>query len=186
RAAAGARVAPPQARHRRRRQAPLRRSVSRRARRHHSEAAPVSHTLVTIICPVAQDNVDRARALIEALGNPAVERAHTAFEAVADEPGDLAIHFASLTVFPATDGGGHLLFEFSGDGPRDSLIAALAKHLGPLVDEAYALAADRGTMPLAGYWTSHIVEVGQGFFDNAGVVFAGTPGLSVRRIRLEL
>src|SRR6185295_3027802 len=44
----------------------------------------------------------------------------------------------------------------------------------------------RGTTPLAGYWTSHIVEVGQRFFDNAGVVFAGTPGLSVRRIRLEL
>jgi deferrochelatase/peroxidase EfeB len=146
----------------------------------------VSHTLVTIICPVAQDNVERARALIEALGNPAVERVHTAFEAVAHEPGDLAIHFASLTVFPATAGGGHLLFEFSADGPRDSLIAALATHLGPLVQDAYALAADRGSAPLAGYWTSHIVEVGQGFFDNAGVVFAGTPGLSVRRIRQEL
>jgi deferrochelatase/peroxidase EfeB len=146
----------------------------------------VSHTLVTIICPVAQEHVDRARGLIEALGNPASERAHAAFEAVANEPGDLAIHFASLTVFPATGGGGHLLFEFSADGPRDRLIAALAKHLGPLVQDAYALAADRGRATLADYWTSHVVEVGQGFFDNAGVVFAGTPGLSVRRIRQEL
>jgi deferrochelatase/peroxidase EfeB len=145
----------------------------------------VSHTLVTIICPVGQDHVEPARDLIEALGNPAGERVHTAFEAIADEPGDLAIHFASLTVFPATGGGGHLLFEFSADGPRDPLIAALAKHIGPLVEEAYALAADRGGAPLAAYWTSHIVEVGQGFFDNAGVAFAGTPGLSVRRIRQE-
>jgi hypothetical protein len=145
----------------------------------------VSHTLVTIICPVAQDNVERARDVIEALGNPAVEPVRIAFESVASEPGDLGIHFASLTVFPATDGGGHLLFEFSADGARASLIAALAKHLGPLVHDAYALAADRGTAPLADYWTSHIVEVGQGFFDNAGVVFAGTPGLSVRRIRQE-
>jgi hypothetical protein len=146
----------------------------------------VSHTLVTIICPVAQHNVERARDLVEGLGNPAVERVHAAFEAVADGPGDLAIHFASLTVFPATAGGGHLLFEFSADGPRDPLIAALATHLDPLVREAYALAVDRGSTPLAEYWTSHIVEVGQGFFDDAGVVFAGTPGLSVRRIRQEL
>ncbi len=145
----------------------------------------MSYTLVTIICPVAQSNVDRARALVEGLGNPVIERVQAAFEAVAGEPGDLAVHFASLTVFPATGGGGHLLFEFSADGPRDSLIAALAKHLGPLVDEAYALAADRGGAPLATYWTSHMVEVGQGFLDNAGVVFAGTPGLSVGRIRQE-
>ena len=89
-------------------------------------------------------------------------------------------------MFPATEGGGHLLFEFSADGARAPLIAALAKHLGPLVHDAYALAADRGTAPLADYWTSHIVEVGQGFFDNSGVLFAGTPGLSVRRIRQEV
>jgi deferrochelatase/peroxidase EfeB len=146
----------------------------------------VSHTLVTIICPVAQNNVERARELIEGLGNPAIERVHAAFEAVAGEGGDLAIHFASLTVFPATGGGGHLLFEFSADGPRDRLIAALATQLDPLVHEAYALAADRGSTSLSDYWTSHVVEVGQGFFDNAGVVFAGTPGLSVRRIRQEL
>jgi len=146
----------------------------------------MSHTLVTIICPVAQANVERARDLIEALGNPAAQRVHAAFEAVASEPGDLAIHFSSLTVFPATAGGGHLLFEFSADGARDTLIAALAKHLGPLVQDAYSLAADRGSAPLADYWKSHIVEVGQGFFDNSGVVFAGTPGLSVRRIRQEL
>jgi len=146
----------------------------------------VNHTLVTIICPVAADDVERARGLIGALGNPAIEQTNAAFEAVANEPGDLAIHFASLTVFPASDGGGHLLFEFSADGPRDALIAALAKHLGPLVGDAYSLAADRGNAPLADYWKAHIVEVGQGFFDNAGVAFAGTPGLSVRRIRQEL
>ena len=145
----------------------------------------MSHTLVTIICPVAQDHVERARGLIEVLGNPATEQVHAVFEAVAAEPDGLAIHFASLTVFPATGGGGHLLFEFSADGPRDSLITALAKHLGPLVRDAYALATDRGSTPLASYWTSHIVEVGHGFFDNSGVVFAGTPGLSVRRIRQE-
>ena len=145
----------------------------------------MSHTLVTIICPLGQDHVERARDLIAALGNPAVEPVQLAFEAIADEPGDLAVHFASVTVFPATGGGGHLLFEFSADRPRDALLAAVEKYLGPLVDEAFALAADRGGAALAAYWTAHVVEVGQGFFDNAGVVFAGTPGLSVRRIRQE-
>ena len=145
----------------------------------------MSHTLVTINCHVAPEHVDRARRLVEALGNPASEPVRAALDAVAAEPGDLGIHFASMTVFPATAGGGHLLFEFSADGARDALIDALAKHLGPLVGDVYALAADRGTAPLASYWAAHIVEVGQGYFDNAGILFAGTPGLSVRRIRQE-
>jgi deferrochelatase/peroxidase EfeB len=145
----------------------------------------VSHTLVTIICPVAPDHVERARDLIERLGNPASGAVRSAFEAVSNEAGQLGVHFASLTVFPASAGGGHLLFEFSADGARETLIQALAKHLGPLVSDAYALAADHGSAPLADYWTSHIVDVGQGYFDNAGIVFAGTPGLSVDRIRRE-
>jgi hypothetical protein len=145
----------------------------------------VSFTLATIVCPVTPENFNRARDLIEGLGNPASEPVQAAFEAIADETRDLAIHFASLTVFPASAGGGHLLLEFSADGPRNLLITALATHLGPFVQDAYALAADRSTSTLADYWTSHIVEVGQGLFDNAGVVFAGTPGLSVRRIRQE-
>jgi len=145
----------------------------------------LSHTLVTIICRIPQKHVIDARGIVDALGNPASSAATRAFEAVAAEPGGLAIHFSSLTVFDATAGGGHLLFEFSGDGSQDALIRALAMHLGPLVEPAYALAVDRGREPLARYWTSHVVHVGQGFFDNPGIVFAGAPGLSVKRIRDE-
>jgi hypothetical protein len=47
------------------------------------------------------------------------------------------------------------------------------------------MAADRGSVPLDSYWASHVVKAGQGFFDNPGVLFAGTPGLSVKRIRAE-
>jgi deferrochelatase/peroxidase EfeB len=145
----------------------------------------LSHALITIICSVPQDRVDDARRLIEALGNPASEPVRQALEAVAKEPGDLAVHFSSLTVFPATAGGGHLLLEFSGDGTREALIRALATHLGPLVEPAFALAGDRGNASLSDYWTSHVVSAGQGFFDNAGILFAGAPGLSVKRIRAE-
>lgn len=145
----------------------------------------MSHALVTIICPIPEEHVVEARRIIDALGNPASLAVGRAFEAVATEPGDLAIHFSSLTVFGATAGGGHLLFEFSGDGNQDALIRALAMHLGPLVEPAYTLAADRGRESLARYWTSHVVDVGQGFFDNPGLVFAGAPGLSVKRVRAE-
>ncbi len=143
----------------------------------------MSHALVTIICTIPQEHVVEARRIINALDNPASPAVKRAFERVAaEEPGDLAIHFSSLTVFPASAGGGHLLFEFSGDGSQDALIRALATHLVPLVKPAYALAADRGRESLAHYWTSHVVNIGQGFFDNPGLVFAGAPGLSVKRI----
>src|SRR5262249_48637546 len=134
---------------------------------------------------IPQEHVDTARALVEALGNPASPAVHAAFEAVGTEPGALGIHFSSLTVFPATGGGGHLVFEFSGDGPQDALIVALAKHLGPHVAPAFDLPADRGSEPLDRYWSSHLAPVGAGFFSNPGVLFAGTPGLSVVRIRRE-
>ncbi len=145
----------------------------------------LSHALVTIISHVPKERVDEARRLIEALGNPASPAVSQAFEAVAGRTGDLAIHFASLNVFPATSGGGHLVFEFSGDGDEPSLIRSLATQLGPHVGPAYDLAADRGSAPLADYWASHVVKIGQGFLDNAGVVFAGAPGHTVKRIRAE-
>lgn len=149
------------------------------------EASVVSHALVTIISTIPQERVDEARRLVEALGNPASGAVHAAFESLAAEPGELAVHFASITVFPATGGGGHLVFEFSADGTEDALIRVLAERLGPYVGPAFDMAVDRGTSQLHRYWASHTVKVGHGFFDNPGVLFAGTPGLSVRRIRAE-
>ena len=145
----------------------------------------LSHALVTIISHVPKERVDEARRLIEALGNPASPAVSQAFEAVAGRTGDLAIHFASLNVFSATSGGGHLVFEFSGDGDEQSLIRSLAAQLGPHVGPRVDLAADRGSAPLADYWASRVVKIGQGFLDNAGVVFAGAPGHTVKRIRAE-
>ncbi|HET9193185.1 MAG TPA: hypothetical protein VFO21_09910 [Vicinamibacterales bacterium] len=145
----------------------------------------MSHTLVTIISKVSPEHFERARDAAESLGNPASMRVMAAFEAVAEEPGNLGVHFSSMTVFPATGGGGHLVFEFSADGDKNALIVALAKHLGPHVDDLFAMASDRGTGSLAAYWKSHEVTVGQRILDNPGVLFAGTPGLSVARIRNE-
>ena len=73
----------------------------------------MSHALVTIIAKIPPEEFDQARASVEALGNPASEPVRLAFEAISREPGDLAVHFSSITVFPATAGGGHLVLEFS-------------------------------------------------------------------------
>ena len=145
----------------------------------------MSHALVTIISSIPEERVDAARRLVDALGNPASAPVQAAFEAVGAEAGDLGIHFSSATLFPATAGGGHLVFEFSGDGNEDALIRSLARHIGPHIGPAFDMAADRGSEPLDRYWASHLVPAGQGFFDNPGVLFAGTPGLSVTRIRAE-
>ena len=145
----------------------------------------MSQSLVTIISKVLPENFERARDLAESLGNPASPSIVTAFEAIAQQPGGLEVHFSSINVFPASSGGGHLVFEFSAEGDRDALISALGTNLDPHVGALFALAADRGRDPLDAYWRSHVAPVGQGFFANPGVVFSGTPGLSVARIRAE-
>ena len=145
----------------------------------------MSHALVTIISRIPEERVDAARRLVDALGNPASAPVQAAFEAVGAENGELGIHFSSATLFPATAGGGHLVFEFSGDGNDEALIRSLAIHVGPYIGPAFDMAADRGSEPLDRYWASHRVTAGQRFFDNPGVLFAGTPGLSVTRIRAE-
>jgi deferrochelatase/peroxidase EfeB len=140
--------------------------------------------LVTVICKVPPERFEAARDMAESFGNPASPAVRAAFEAVGATD-DLAIHFASITVFPATGGGGHLVFEFSGDGTQEALLSALAKHLEPHVTKLFAMATDRGSGSLERYWAAHLVAVGQGVFDNPGVLFAGTPGLGVVRIRKE-
>jgi deferrochelatase/peroxidase EfeB len=145
----------------------------------------VSHALLTIIAPVNPEHVEPARALIEALGNPATAEVAAAIEGLLADTRGLSIHFSSLNVFDASAGGGHLVFELSADGEAGALLSALAERLGGRLSPIFALARDRGDAPLDAYWKAHLVTVGQGFFDNPGVVFAGTPGQSVPRIRQE-
>jgi deferrochelatase/peroxidase EfeB len=146
----------------------------------------VNHALVTIISSVPHQHVEHVRGLIDALGNPATPTVRAKLEALAnDNNGSLAIHFASLIVFPAADGTGHLVLEFSGDGNEKELLQALAQQLGDELGPIFAHARDRGSRQLHDYWQSHSVPVGHGYFDNPGLVFAGTPGLSVRRIKQE-
>lgn len=146
----------------------------------------MSTALVTIICPLADANIEKARAAIDALGNPATDSMRAQLKALREETnGRLAIHFASMTVLPATGGGGYLVFEFSGDGRPDELIRELARRFHEQFQAIFAQTKDRGARALDAYLSAHRVSVGHGYFDNPGLLFGGTPGLSVVRILKE-
>jgi deferrochelatase/peroxidase EfeB len=138
----------------------------------------VSHAFVTVIAAIPADRIAETRALIESAAMTGPLNA-----ALTDMQ---TIHFASLNVFEASDGvHGHLVFEFSGDGAVDDLLEKIDQRLSQKLDSVFANAIDRGSRPLLAYWKSHVVPVGQSWFDNPGVNFTGTPGFSVKRIHRE-
>jgi deferrochelatase/peroxidase EfeB len=141
----------------------------------------MSHAFVTVIAPVRTSDIAEIRQAIEKLKNPANPEMAAALDAMA------CIHFASLNVYTASSGnGGHLVLEFSGDGVQDDLLARLAASAGQWFRPVFEMAdgfPEGGD--LAGYWRSKTVTVGQGYFSHPGLVFTGTPGMSVKRIRNE-
>jgi deferrochelatase/peroxidase EfeB len=142
----------------------------------------MSHSFTTIISFVPIAEVSSIRAAIETLGNPA----GPTYRAALDRIG--CVHFASLNVFEASRGDrGVLVFELSSDGTRDEALKSLAgdTDLGPALATIFAKATDRGSAPLEKFWRLHAVEVSQTPWANPGLVFSGTPGLSVERIRRE-
>ena len=141
----------------------------------------MSHAFVTIIAPVRSADIPKIREKIGALQNPARPDIASALDTLG------LVHFASLNVFTASSGhGGHLVLEFSGDGAQDMLLAQLANSIGEWLAPVFAMAEDFSPSPgLAAYWRSKTVIMGQGYFSSAGLVFTGTPGMSVLRIRSE-
>ena len=145
----------------------------------------MSHAFVNIIAPVALKDVAALRAQIGAmLDNPANEGARAGFCVMDGESG---IHFASMHALTGSDAKrGHLLLEFTADGYGDAAIARLAAALTEPLTSLFAQALDwRENNDLADYLCRHRVVTGHGLFDEAGLDFAGTPGLSVGRIRRE-
>ncbi|MDP3898265.1 MAG: Dyp-type peroxidase [Mesorhizobium sp.] len=146
------------------------------------------HALITVICPVkAGVSLASLKKKVEALGNPAVAAMRGALDAAG------IVHFASLAV-PETgkvdeatgQETGMLVLELSGDGATDEVIAAFAHHaepiLRPVFEEACALPPGA---KLREFLARHNVDISPSFGSNAGLVFAGTPGHSIERIRAE-
>src|SRR5450432_523999 len=146
-----------------------------------------SNALVTIIAPLALDRVSDAEAAIDALGNPARPDIAAALDATDKPDGELGTHFASLHALRSPDGQrAYLVLEFSADGTQDQALARIVTATGVCLRPVFMLASDwRDAGELLAYLRSHLVALGCGWTANPGVVFAGTPNMTVGRIRRE-
>lgn len=146
------------------------------------------HGLVTVAAPVtAGKSLDALRERIDGFGNPAGEEMRAALDRCG------VIHFASILVAcradPRDETGedrAHLVVELSGDGEDDAILAAFAAHAGeivrPLLAEACGLAPDASVET---FLRENSLSVSPALKDHAGLLFSGTPGHSVRRIKDE-
>jgi deferrochelatase/peroxidase EfeB len=144
----------------------------------------MTHALVTIIAPLARDRLELAEARIDALGNPADAAVSAALDRL--DGGD-GTHFCSLHAVRSKEvGKAYLAFEFSADGADGEAISRIARAIGPNLTTVFSLASDwKAETEIGAYLAAHKITIGVGLFDNPGLAFAGTPGMSVGRIRAE-
>lgn len=155
--------------------------------------------LVTMIAPLRLDRLADAERAIDRLENPARKDIRDALDRL-DEPAgqdpkerapraDLraGTHFASLHAIRSSDGErAYIVFEFSADGTEDEALARIVGAIGAHLRPVFMLASDwRDGGDLAAYLRARRVAVGGGWLDNPGVVFAGTPRMTVGRILME-
>ena len=147
----------------------------------------MTHALVTIVAPLDAEKLKILPDLISTkLANPAGASIEQSLSPL-DEDGESSTHFASLHAIPAGAGtNGYLIFEFSADGSDDEALARFDRQIGGPLKEIFSHATDwREGGTLLAYLRSHLIQVGHGLFSAPGVAFAGTPGMSVGRIRKE-
>jgi len=144
----------------------------------------MTQVLVTIIAPLALDRVGKAEDAIDTLGNPARADIRAALDK--HEDAEHGTHFASLHALRSQDGKrAYLVFEFTADGPEDDALARIDRQIGEHLRPVFAFASDWRDGELLAYLKRHRVTVGCGWFSNPGLLFAGTPGLTVGRIQRE-
>lgn len=144
----------------------------------------MSLSMVTVVAPLARDRVLAARAAIDQLGNPATDALRTDI-APAGEAAFL--HFASFHAFASSDGeSAFLVLEFSADGDERDAIRLLARRWKAALEPIFAMADDwRDAADLGNYLLGRSVKVGHGLFDEVGLAFCGTPGLTVTDIHRQ-
>lgn len=142
----------------------------------------MSHTMLTMIAPLAPERLADAQAEIAAFGNPATDSIR---DALGPDPrtGE-GVHFASMHAFRSRHSNqAWILLEISSDGTEQWAVDRLAAAIGPRLRRIFLLASDwRDGADLARYLGGHLVRVGGGWFDAPGLCFAGAPGFSVGRI----
>lgn len=139
-------------------------------------------SLVTSAIPFARDRADGVDTLLDTFRpelfgkNGAIRKALRGSR----------VHFMSITVVRGDVGEPtHLLFEMSGDGEPEAVIASVAACLDGPIRQIFVAAGIDAAGSLRDVLKAHRVRTGQGLFDTPGLDFCGTPGMSVARIEAE-
>jgi deferrochelatase/peroxidase EfeB len=153
----------------------------------------VTHAFVTVAIPFANDFVTPA------LGARPVERAQIVDELLSNlgnpARGAIAgaldngafVHFMSMVVvYKEGESPAHLVLDASTDGYARAACARLAETIGDsILDVLQAAGLTVPPQDLGAYLEKYRLNVGPGWFSTPGVLFAGTPGMSVPRIKYE-
>ena len=144
----------------------------------------MTHAFITIVAPLALNKVADAEFAIDAMGNPARLDIKAALDVL---DGDNGTHFASMHAIRSQDGvHAWLVLEFSADGGDEEALRRLLKAMSEHIRTVFTFASDwRDGGDLEAYLTKRKVVPGGGWFSDPGVVFTGTPGMTVGRIRRE-
>jgi deferrochelatase/peroxidase EfeB len=146
----------------------------------------MAHALVTVAAPLAVERLQKALAAITPLANPATDEIAALLGRL---DGDEGVHFASLHAIAPTDTEsptGHIVLEFSADGDEAQALRRIVERIGPQLQTVFSLASDwQGGGDILAYLSARTLKLGAGWTGRTGLAFAGTPGMSVGRIRRE-
>jgi len=141
----------------------------------------MAHAFVTVVVPFDDGRAEAVNKHLDSLGNLQPGPVTTALDDSA------FVHFMSLTVVRSSSGGSaRLVLEAQADGYPEGVLRRLADTIGKELCDVLAAADVRvAVAELGDFLVSCDHQVGQGWFSVPGVVFAGTPGMAVERIRRE-
>jgi len=139
------------------------------------------HSLITVAIPFPAHRYQATTAALDRIGNPFGRP----FRDLLDR--SRIIHFASVTTVPSEEGTdtAHLMIEMSADGDSDTALKVLAE----AVSDALPDICDSAGIELRGRPAASVITdpryrlaPSSGWGSPAGLVFSGTPGMSVPRI----
>lgn len=139
------------------------------------------HAFVTVVVPFDDGKTADVNRRLDGLGNLQGGPLAAALDKSA------FVHFMSLLVVPGAPGRpAHLVLEAQADGYPKGVLRRLADTIGDDLRGVLAAAGQPvAAEALGDFLVRHDRQVGQGWFSVPGVVFAGTPGMTVERIRQE-
>jgi deferrochelatase/peroxidase EfeB len=137
-------------------------------------------TFLTVTIPFAAANAPAVDDVLKGLGNP--PRADVQAALIASG----VVHFMSINVVPGdARSRAQLLIEATVDGSEDDAIESIVSAIGDELDTVLAAAGVSRDGRLVDLLRGHSRALGSSWWSTVGLPFAGTPYMSVARIRAE-